>query len=313
MARRPDVMPVACGWATTKELTVKRPILVPLDGSDLAEQALPYAELLAGSSCELILLEVGEDEYDEFRLPERHGDSCAHLETVVGNPAEQILEVAQQLGAGMIVMTTHGRGAIGRWRFGSVADEVMRRATIPVLIIHPRGPQAIGAASIRRLVVPLDGSPLAEAALPIAAALAEELDVPVHLVTVIGATGSMAVELASAAFDGQLFAESIEELRLQAEGLLVRAAERLEDRGITTTWDVCNGPPFIAIGNATREGDVIVMASHGRRGAARWLLGSVAEQLIREGSVPVLLVPTTPGSSSESPAAAAEALAPRPS
>ena len=75
---------------------MQQPILVPLDGSDFAAQALPFAEMLAGSMCELILLEVGEDKVDEFLLQERYGDSCAHLEAITGDPVEQILQVAQR-------------------------------------------------------------------------------------------------------------------------------------------------------------------------------------------------------------------------
>jgi len=116
---------------------MKPPVLVPLDGSDLAEQALPYARELAEPGCQLILLEVGEDE-DDLGVLERHAGSCASLETAVGDPAEQILRVARDLQAGLIVMTTHGRGALGRWVFGSVADQVMRTSPVPVLVVRPR-------------------------------------------------------------------------------------------------------------------------------------------------------------------------------
>ena len=72
-----------------------QPVLVPLDGSELAEQALPYAEALAKPGCELILLEVGQESDDDLGLLERHADSCARLETATGDPAEQILQVTE--------------------------------------------------------------------------------------------------------------------------------------------------------------------------------------------------------------------------
>jgi nucleotide-binding universal stress UspA family protein len=185
-----------------------KPILVPLDGSALAEQALPYAEALAAPGRELILLEVGPDE-DELSLLDRHADSCARLQTATGDPAQQILQVARDLGVGLIVMTRHGRGALGREAFGSVADTVTRTAPVPVLVVRPDTDEAPAAPVIRRVVVPLDGSSLAERALPTAQALAEQLKVPMHLVTAIDVTSLLPVEmLPTMAFDASQYAET---------------------------------------------------------------------------------------------------------
>src|SRR4051812_43808937 len=129
---------------TMKESEMRQPVLVPLDGSELAEQALPYAEAVAGSKCQLILLEVGDDGDNEFLLQQRQGESCAYLHTVFGDPVEQILGLAQELDAGLIVMTTRGRGAVGRTALGSVADAVTCKSAIPVMLIRPsyHAPQA---------------------------------------------------------------------------------------------------------------------------------------------------------------------------
>ena len=195
-----------------------QPILVPLDGSALAEQALPYAQALAGPGCELILLEVGQDD-DDLTLRERHADSCGQLETAIGDPAEEILRVATQMGAGMIVMTTRGRGAVGRWAFGSVADRVARTAPVPVLVVRPREDVGeAGSGTIRRLVVPLDGSPLAEAAVSFAQFLAKDLTVPVHLVTAIDVASLVPTAVAPVvAFDAALYDETVTHLRADAE------------------------------------------------------------------------------------------------
>ncbi len=269
-----------------------KPILVPLDGSDLAERALPYAEALAAPGCELILLEVGPAE-DEFGALERHQGSCARLETAIGDPAEQILQVAREMGVGLIVMTTHGRGALGRWAFGSVADTVTRTAPVPVMVVRPRDGDAEPGPVIRRVVVPLDGSPLAEQALPTAQALAFQLNVPVHLVSAIDLTSLLPVEiLPTVAFDASLYDETVSEVRTGAEAWLTEAAEQLRRAGVEATWEALSGSPFLVIGDAARPGDVIVLASHGRGGARRWFLGSVAEKLIREAPVPVVIVPT---------------------
>jgi nucleotide-binding universal stress UspA family protein len=276
----------------------RQPILVPLDGSELAQQALPYAQALADPSCggepecQLILLEVGQDE-DELSLLERHADTDARLETATGDPAAQILRVAKDLGVGMIVMTTHGRGALGRLAFGSVADTVTRTSPIPVLVIRPgEGDRGSAAPVIRRVVVPLDGSELAEAALPTAQALAQRLNVPVHLISAIDLTRQVPVEIMpTVAFDASLYEETVAQLSADAETTLSLAGERLRREAVEVTWEVLHGSPFLAIKEAVQPGDVIVMTSRGRGGAGRWLLGSVAETLIRDGPVPVVLVP----------------------
>lgn len=191
---------------------MQQPILVPLDGSDLAEQALPYAEALAESGRQLILLEVGQDSDDDLRALERHADSGARLETAQGDPTEQILQVAQDLGVGLIVMTTNGRGAVGCWAFGSVADQVTRRSPVPVFVVRPREEDGSDVSPvIRRLVVPLDGSALAEEALPTAVSLAKRLNVPVQrlrnrdlVATSEVRVGSPATELLAVVQEGDL-------------------------------------------------------------------------------------------------------------
>lgn len=268
-------------------------ILVPLDGSLHAEQALPFAQAIAGPARQLVLLEVGQEPEDAFTVHEQHGGSGAQLKTVIGDPAEQILRVAHDLSVGMIVMTTHGRGALGRLALGSVADEVARTSPVPVMVIRPtNGMTHEPPLPIQRLIVPLDGSALAEQALPVAKVLAEWLQLPVHLLTVIGSTNAVMLEVTLAAFDAAHFQESIDELFTEAGERLARHAERLQQAGLTVTWEVLRGSPYFAIAEAARPGDTIVMVSHRRHGVERWVLGSVAEKLIREGPVPVILVPT---------------------
>lgn len=267
-----------------------QPILVPLDGSPEAEQALPYAEALAEPGCQLILLEVGEDPDSEFSLQNRHAGSCARLETASGDPAEQILRTARDFGVGMIVMTTHGRGALGRWAFGGVADAVTRHAPVPVMVVRP-GEGRLEPA-IRRLVVPLDGSSLAETALPVAQSLAQRLGLPVRLVTAVDPVSLVPSAVAPAlAFDAEVYSETLAALRGEAEGWLARASHALREAGVDTSWGILSGSPYVAIADALQPGDVVVMTSHGRSGVPRLLLGSVAERLVREGPAPVILVP----------------------
>ena len=270
---------------------MQHPILVPLDGSPEAEQALPYAEALAEPGCQLILLEVGEDPDSEFALLDRHAGSCARLETASGDPAEQILRTARDFGVGAVVMTTHGRGALGRWAFGGVAYAVTRHSPVPVMVVRPG--EATPEPALRRLVVPLDGSPLAEIALPVAQSLARRLGLPVRLVTAVDPVSFVPSAVAPAlAFDAEVYSETLAALRGEAEAWLTRASEALREAGVDASWEILSGSPYVAITDALRPGDVVVMTSHGRSGVTRLLLGSVAEKLIREGPTPVILVPT---------------------
>jgi nucleotide-binding universal stress UspA family protein len=317
------------------ESEVKPPgILVPLDGSPLAEQALPYAQALLAPGAELTLLEVVEgpepihgmsgrllvpvedvqrmlerqahDDLEKAEAMLRGEQTRARLEVARGNPAVEILRVAAEQRVDLIAMTTHGRGALGRWVFGSVADRVARSSPVPVLLVRPseRQPQPV---VIRRLVVPLDGSSLSEEALPTAQTLAKRLGVPIHLITVIDIMRLIPAEIAPVvAFDAAVYEETLSQLDAGAAALLAEISERLPHEGLHTSSEVAHGSPFMTIAEAVHDGDLIVMTSHGRGGVRRWLLGSVAEKLVREAPVPVVLVPVAArqsGTASEVPAA----------
>jgi nucleotide-binding universal stress UspA family protein len=294
-------------------------ILVPLDGSSLAEQVLPYAQALLAPGAALTLLEVVEDvepvygvrgrllvpvedarrlfehrAQDDLKRAEEklHGERTAvHVEVVGGDPTEQILRVAAAREVELIAMTTHGRGALERWVFGSVADRVARNSPVPVLLVRPseREPRPV---TIRRLVVPLDGSALAEEALPTAQALATRLRVPIHLISVIDVMRIIPAELGPVvAFDAAVYEDTLSQLDTGAAALLADVSQRLEHDSLHTSSEVAHGSPFSMITDAVQDGDLIVMTSHGRGGVRRWLLGSVAEKLVREAPVPVVLVP----------------------
>ena len=296
-------------------------ILVPLDGSPLAEQALPYAQALLAPGAELTLLEVVEkpepvhgmsgrllvpvedvqrmlerqahDDLEKAEATLRGAQPRARLEVARGNPAEEILRVAAEQEVDSIAMTTHGRGALGRWLFGSVADRVARSSPVPVLLVRPREGEP-RPVTIRRLVVPLDGSALAEEALPTARVLAKRLGVPIHLITVIDMMRLIPTELGPVvAFDATVYEETLVQLDAGAMALLNDVSERLERQGLPTSSEVAHGSPFMTIVEAVHDGDLIVMTSHGRSGVRRWLLGSVAEKLVREAPTPVVLVPVS--------------------
>ena len=187
-------------------------------------------------------------------------------------------------------MASHGHGAIGRVAFGSVADRVARCSPVPVLIIRPSdAAKEATPVRLRRLIVPLDGSRLADRALAAAETIAARQALPVVLIRAIDSA-----EVLGPYVDARVLpVDVIEAVETGARTALESRADRLTALGIDTSVEVWRGAPFSAISETAREGDVIVMASHGRVGFRRWLLGSVAEKLVRSGPVPVMIVPVS--------------------
>lgn len=301
-----------------------RRIVLPLDGSPAAERALPYAEELAklfdtplhlvrvtdplhpGSplanllALDALALDVwleGERAAAQQYLENMQGDVQTHqmpvtLEHLEGPTVDALLAATQP--DDLLVMATHGRGGATRWFLGSTAEAVIRRATVPVFLVRA-SEATTPEPTLRRIVVPLDGSELAEAALPIARDLALRLNIPVHLVTVIDVSGITSLDIAVTAFSADRLEENLIQLFTEAERDIAHACDQLGEAGIEITTDVLRGAPGLAIPNATQPGDLIVMTTHGRSGPVRWLLGSVAEAVVRRSTVPVLLMRVGPG------------------
>lgn len=141
-----------------------------------------------------------------------------------------------------------------------------------------------------RIIVPLDGSDLANQALVQAKDLAKQLGVPVHLVRAIDPTVVNRIGSVGMGFDYTAVDELIQEEEKDATGFIDSQVEALNAEGIQTTGVVLRGYAAAAINSTATEGDLIVMASHGRTGVRRWFLGSVAEEVLRQASVPVLLI-----------------------
>ncbi|HET7094183.1 MAG TPA: universal stress protein, partial [Thermomicrobiales bacterium] len=235
-------------------------ILVPIDGSALAAAALPVARALLRPDDRLLLLRVTPTaeplttpltgtvvaSQDEIGSIWRQA-ADAELETAAaasgvdrsridrlveaGEPAAEIVAVAARQGDAIIVMSSHGRGALGRAIFGSVADRVAHTATVPVLIVRPDNDALVaGAVLFRRIVVPLDGSELAEAALPEAEALAKHLGVPINLVRAVDPTTWMPYAAGAEpapAISPEVTTQIIDQARQEASQSLAAAAAKL--------------------------------------------------------------------------------------
>lgn len=286
-------------------------VLVPIDGSPHAEAAIAYAESLLAPEGEMILHRVvpvpepvtallprtqsasreevrewwHERARSDFELARRQVtiDAGRVRELVTeGDPATEIAKLAAEENVDLIAMATHGRGAIGQLVFGSVANRISRVTPVPILVVRPTD-NTPRRPNYQRIVLPYDGSELATEAFPLAVALSKQLDLPIHLIEAVYQPASAAPD---SVISGVLHAA-----QEAATRDLARASAQLQEMGVEPTWEVVIGSPFQTISLATRPGDIVIVTSHGRTGVHRWLLGSVAEKLVQQATVPVILVP----------------------
>lgn len=273
-------------------------ILVPLDGSQAAEVALKVAEQIPDRRIHLVGVEPDCTDLSELCTGARERE--VYLETIAttlreqgryvttmvafGNPAEQINAMASP--TSLIVMSSHGRGAMGRALFGSVADSVIRNAPAPTLIVRGEEWQA---TALQRIVVPLDGSSLAEQALPLAVNLAQAMKLTVHLVRVIDFDQTDASVLAGLAA-AEACARQQAELAREARAYLALQSHQNQAPDCVVTSEVRIGDPVEELLAVIQAADLTVLATHARGGIARWLMGSVAEEIVQRSAGPVLLV-----------------------
>jgi nucleotide-binding universal stress UspA family protein len=298
---------------------MSRTILVPLDGSPVAEAALPYAEKLAEAmDARLMLLSVVDeammraitarvqrtdvhavtraltspiDQYlDEQHQALRGRGREVATRVATGPVAETIVSVAEDLDAKYIVMASHGRGGVQRWMIGSVADKVMRTSTRPTLLV--RAP-ATGAATapirLDQIAVPLDGSEAAEAALPMAVDLALALDARITLLRVEPYLYTLVATTEPTGYIPDM-TEMDNDVANAAQQYLDGVQARIPQTVPSEAMLVRGTPSATLIELLARDSvDLVVMTTHGRGGVRRLVLGSVADRLVRSGA-PVLLI-----------------------
>jgi nucleotide-binding universal stress UspA family protein len=278
-------------------------ILVPLDGSDASEAAIKAIALIP--SRRVRLLAVKSETADLTAICSAERDCEAYLErvaeplrrqgrkvdTVVAFGAPAQLIVAAAAIADLVVMASHGRGTMGAFVLGSVASWVARHAPVPTMIVRT-GDYPVKLVSLTRIVVPLDGSPLAEAALPAAAELASALGLPVHVVHVVDVDVWRATVQAGA-IAAEAYAEKQASRLRHASGYLATQVQNLRHRGLVADSELRTGSPIAELLAAIHEGDAVVLAPHDRGGLQRWFLGSVADELIHRAAGPVVIVRPT--------------------
>ena len=285
-------------------------ILVPLDGSELAETALAPALAFAEAlSADIVLLRVvvplsiklDPDLYQRVIDSGLKGAkaylnsiqigslfSAIHLkaETVVGKAAETIIDYAHKNEIDLIVMSSHGRSGIGRWVYGSVADKILHQAAIATAIIHPQVETEPFAH--KRILVPLDGSMRAEQALGPALKLAHAVSAELVLIRVT----IMPPKLVGPVVGWPGTAAVMNEDEQEARAYLQRVQESLTSDCIQIhTHIAASSVAESIIDMADKlQVDLIVMSSHGRSGIGRWVFGSEAEKTLRGAHCATLII-----------------------
>lgn len=305
-------------------------VIVPLDGSDLAEQALPYAELVAKALSVPVELVQAYDILPPRILGAQDNQVITQLDGGARQRAEASMEPAQQRlqssgltvnltalrgpaaeiimsQAGidpeaLVVMSTHGRGGITRWVMGSVTDKVLHTIPNPMLIarasvVGPASPET----SLKSVLVALDGSALSELAIPHAISMAAALSVGITVLRVTPTVEHYRHELmgTTAEMGGMVDFElnSAEDLVAQdAEAVaayLADVSNRMaidHAHGVVTEHVASGGIAQAIIERASTQPSLVVMTTHGRSGMGRMVLGSVTDRVIRHANVPVLVI-----------------------
>jgi nucleotide-binding universal stress UspA family protein len=210
-----------------------------------------------------------------------------------GVPPDALLAQAAAKAADLIVMTTHGRGPLSRFWLGSVADEMVRRATVPVLLLRPAERTAALKHEwmVRTILVPLDGSSLAEEALVPGMVLGKLMGASFTLLRVLPPVTYSGMDITGQAVLAGA-PHLLEALRMEAQLYLERVAARLRTAGVAVqTRVILEAQPAAAILEEVRDGghDLIALETHGRAGLERFFLGSVADKVVRGAAIPVLV------------------------
>ena len=293
-------------------------ILVPLDRSKTAENVLPLARCLARSlqiPVELLgvidivdmashlatdqvsiihtMIDDASRRFAEYLegIAKNFPGGTVRCTIQTGSAAEAIINSAATDKQTLIALATHGRSGLDRWLLGSVAEKVLRGGSNPTLVVRARDDKnpSWAMATLKRVIVPLDGSELSERILPYVEELAKDLDLEVTLIRVYG--GLLA---AGDGFynPGQIDA-FIARLRDESVAYLATKTDDIKRKGLNKVSFAAkegrDADEIIAMAGETSD-TLIAMCTHGRSGVQRWALGSTTERVVRHSDNPVLVV-----------------------
>lgn len=292
-------------------------ILVPLDGSELAERALaPALTVAQQTGAELLLLNApmiapaltavvhtydlpafdlslkqmhaeGEEYLTHKRDYLRHSGVVVRKQVVEGDPATVIVETAAQERADLIIMSTHGYTGLERWVMGSVTERVLQEAPCPVLVVRSRQP-------ITKAIITLDGSELAEQALEPGLAVAACFEAPVTLLRVKELNNQPDPQFVRQLehVEAGLGQHMLDDFYANADNYLERKrVEAQESYRQLESVSMQGAPANLIVDYVESNGvDLVVMATHGRTGIGRWVYGSVAQKVLRSVRCAMLVV-----------------------
>jgi nucleotide-binding universal stress UspA family protein len=285
------------------EASMLKRILLAMDGSENSERALPWVKDVAGPEKAMVVLfravdtqylekEIIPSELQEARnyllrieKELNYAGIPAKLLVRQGKPAPAIVKAAIEEGCDLIMLTTRGGSKVKRWVMGGVTEQVLRLSPLPVLPVRPGNVMAKGG-HIRRVIVPVDGSKLAEAVIPWAVKLGKFLKARLVFLHVypMGPKGlSYRRE------------DNFDALRKR----MVFTVDRLREKGVKAIFKLQRGDPADRVIKFADRNDLILTTTHGFGGFKRWIFGSVAEKLIHEAPMLVLVYKTLAQGSSK--------------
>ncbi|MFC1920391.1 universal stress protein [Chloroflexota bacterium] len=301
-------------------------MLVPLDGSELAEVVFPYVRELAGRlSIDIVLLLVSSQSADAFvpmqkaymertaeNLKKQVGEVQKSLKPVpasvkvqgelaTGYAAEEILRYAEENSIDMILMATHGHSGPKRWKIGSVAGKIMSASKVPVLLVSADISEEEVAEKwpVKTILVPLDGSELAESVLSHVKALGKQQGTKSVEVVLLRVCEPPTIpsyygpELSGVPLDwGKYVEQEMIRDKEKAREYLTELAKKFKAKGISVRSEVIQGKPddeIVEYANKNQFG-LIIMATHGRSGLSRLVYGSVAANLLQGVTSPILMI-----------------------
>lgn len=298
-----QVLPYARSIAKTVGATLHLiGVLEPLNRVDNLSRMGSGAQNAPMSQSELVLSEdwralVGglrreaRDRLDAAAEETRSRGIETTVDLLEGEAAEQIIAAGNRAGESLIAMSTHGRSGIGRWMLGSVTDKVVKHTSTPVLIIRAQREEPPDDVALSKVVLPLDGSELAERAIPHAVAFANAFGAGI---TILRSSSPTAYGFGYADYyAAQTYTDISSEVLSDVRDYVTSAVGRIQGMGVASVEErTPEGNPGAAI--IDEVGDdrtkLVVMTTHGRTGVGRWVLGSVTDRVIQHSAGPVMVI-----------------------
>lgn len=294
-----------------------RLVLIPLDGSLLAEAVLPAAAAVARAlQAEVKLLHAIEPRAPAMVHGHRHlrdaDEAEAYLREVARRPvfqgqvvavhvhlptatdvADAIVDHAREFGADLVALSTHGRGGLREALFGSIALQALQRGTTPILLVRPSEPGSASPFVCRKILVPLDGTPGHEAALPVASTLARAWEAAVHLELIVPTVGTLSGPQAATGVLLPTATRHVLDLAAaDAERYVDRLAAALAAESLPTSRHVGRGDPATCLTDAAAAvtADLVVLATHAKGALDAFWSGSLTPKAMAALHRPILLV-----------------------